>query len=86
MASENQKLIAQVKLGLTERIRQFKVRARQARHERERLRAELELLIDDFVQEGHDLRRPEHRELLYEVIARKFATEEEEDYGKDLTF
>ncbi len=69
--TENQKLIQSVKLALTERVRQIVVRFKHARQRDERARAQLELLVDDFVQEGHDLRKPEHRELLYQVIAAK---------------
>ena len=71
MATENQKLIQSVKLALTERVRQIVVRFKHSRQKDARARAQLELLVDDFVKEGHDLRKPEHRELLYQVIAAK---------------
>jgi len=76
MNSENQKLIQRVKLQLTEKVRQLLVRMRHARQDRARTRAELELFLDDFVQEGHDLNNPVHRELLYEVLAKKLSKSE----------
>jgi len=86
MQSTNQKLIAQVKAEAMERRRVLAVRLKHARQEFRRCNAELDLLIDDFVQEGHDLTNPAHRELLYQVVERKYAPPEEEEYGTDLTF
>jgi len=70
-SSENQKLIQAVKLALTERFRQIAVRLRHARQDAEIGQAKVELLIDDWIQEGGDLNDPASREVLYQTIAAK---------------
>jgi hypothetical protein len=79
------KLLARLRAGAHEGKRQMKARLRHMREERKEQLVELELLLEEFIEQGVDIHSPEGWAIVLAYLE-TVGKSPEQEYGKELCF